>query len=463
MKCFYYIFLCLLVLSLPQCRRSPNIPKVFSLLNYDLDSIRSRGSIRVISDYNSVDYMMHKGQPIGYQYEIAKLYAEENNLKLEIDACNDPMEARRRLADGRADIWAASLLMDTVSDWSDNLLYTAPYAHSCLVLVSNVKQNRNTPLPDSVWVQEGTFEEELALSIADSCGWTVIPVPHYSVEQMVQLVGERDIPRTIAPENIARANAWYYPTLDCSVKLTDNADMSWAVRASSVNLADDINQWISKFRNTAKFRQIYRRYMVDERSEQISSKNTSEDTYSDKFEEIVELYLPDDDKRFDLALIQSIIYQESHYNPNARSWVGAKGLMQLMPETGSRFGAKDLYDPTQNIAAGIEYLLWLDKRLIRYVPNSRERLPFSLAAYNVGLGHVMDAIRLARKFDRDTTHWEGSVEQALLMKANPTVISDKENVKHGYCRGTETVSYVRHIIQRARNYRSYLKKRPKAI
>lgn len=459
MNRYFSLIVCILVVISTGCRRSPNIPNVSGMVEYDLDSIKARGVIRVISDYNSVDYMMHKGQPVGYQYELTKVYAEERGLKLEIDACNDPKEARLRLAEGKADIWAASLLVDTLSEWSQDLSYTVAYAQSCMVLVSNEKPNKDEVLPDSVWVQEGTFEEEIAMSLADSCGWTVISVPHYSVEQIVQLVGERDIPRTIAPETIARANAWYYPTLDCSIKLTKNMDMSWATRSTAVDLANDLTNWIKAFRNTPKFRQIYRKYMVDERSEQISSKNISEDTYSDTFEALVNQYLPEDDNRWDLAMIQSIIYQESHFNPKARSWVGARGLMQLMPETGTRFGARDLSDPEENIKAGIEYMLWLDKRLIRYVPNKRDRMSFTLAAYNVGLGHVMDAIRLARKFDRDTAKWEGQVEQALLMKANPTIITDKENVKHGYCRGTETVSYVRHIMQRAKNYRRYIKKR----
>ncbi|MDO4461906.1 MAG: transglycosylase SLT domain-containing protein [Bacteroidia bacterium] len=439
------------------CHRSPNIPNVSSV-DYDLDSITARGVLRVVTNYNSVDFMMHKGQQIGYQYELAKTYANERGLTLEIDACNDPKEARTRLADGKADIWAASLLVDTISEWSKDLLYTSAYAQSCIVLVSNERQES---LPDSIWVQEGTFEEEVALSVADTLGWVVVSEPNYSVEQIVQLVGEREIRCTLAPETIARANAWYYPTLDCSIKLTDKRDMSWVTRSSSPMLADDLSNWIKSFRKTSKFRHIYRKYMVDERSEQVSSMNISADTYSDKYEEIIKRHLPKDDKRINLALIQSIIFQESRYNPNAQSWVGAVGLMQLMPETGIRFGAKELRDPEQNISVGISYLIWIDKRLTRYVPNSIDRLPFSLAAYNVGLGHVMDAIRLARKFDRDTTIWENSVEQALLMKANPTVISDKENVKHGYCRGTETVSYVRHIIQRAKNYKAYIRKRGK--
>lgn len=462
MRRYECLFILLLVLLTFGCRRSPNVPTFFSISDYDLDTIIARGTIRVVSDYNSVDYMMHKGQPIGYQYEIAKIYASERGLQLEMQACNDPSQARTRLLNGLSDVWAASLLVDS-SDWSTDIRYTESYSESRMVLVSADKIDINAPLPDSVWVQEGSYEEELAMQIADTCGWTVVRVPYYDIEQIVQLVGERDIPRAIAPENIVKANVWYYPTIDYSLKLTEMRDMAWAVRPTSIALAQDLSDWIREFKKTPKFSQIYRRYMVDARSEQVSSKNVSEETYSDAFEDMVIKYLPEEDHRIDLALIQSLIYQESHFNPNAKSWVGAQGLMQLMPETATRFGCNDLSDPEESIKAGIEFLIWLDQRLIRYVPNSKDRLPFSLAAYNVGLGHVMDAIRLARKFERDTAKWEGSVEQAILLKSNPTIISDNQTVQHGYCRGTETVSYVKQIMQRARNYRKYLKERPDKI
>ena len=447
----------LLLISLfcyTSCKRGSKVPSNIEVADIDLDSITRRGTIRVLSDYNSVDFMMHKGQPIGFQYELAKQYASERHLTLEFDACNDPSESRQRLADGRADIWAASLIASTESEWNDNLLFAAPYSKSRLVLVGNRKVET---LPDTIWVQEGSLEEEWALQIADTLKWCVIPIPNYDREQIVQLVGDGDINYTIAPEHIAKANAWYYPTMTFDIPLSDEFDMAWALRPLALRLSADMSEWLEKFRKTPRFKQIYRRYMADERVHEISSKNTSAETYNDKFETLIEKYLTPNEPQFDLALIQAIIFQESRFNPDAHSWAGASGLMQLMPETAFRFGASDVNDPEQNIMAGIEFLRGRDHRLVQYVPNTRERLRFTLAAYNVGLGHVMDAIRLAKKYERDTAVWEGSVEQAILMKANPTVISDKETVKHGYCRGSEPVSYVRHIIQRAANYRKLLK------
>ena len=157
------------------------------------------------------------------------------------------------------------------------------------------------------------------------------------------------------------------------------------------------------------------------------------------------------DPRYDWVLISSMVYQESHFNPSARSWAGALGLLQLMPETGVRFGADDLSDPIQNLSAGYDYLIWLDKRLANNVPNPKERVKFVIAAYNVGLGHVMDAIRLAQKFGKNGQVWSGNVETAILLKSNPAYYSDPV-VKHGFCRATETVAYVKSVLDRYHNY-----------
>jgi soluble lytic murein transglycosylase-like protein len=80
-------------------------------------------------------------------------------------------------------------------------------------------------------------------------------------------------------------------------------------------------------------------------------------------------------------LLHAIISVESAYNPNARSHAGALGLMQVIPATGKRFGADDLFDPLQNLRAGTAYLVWLKRRF-------GGDLELMLAAYNAGEGAV---------------------------------------------------------------------------
>ena len=87
----------------------------------------------------------------------------------------------------------------------------------------------------------------------------------------------------------------------------------------------------------------------------------------------------------------------------------------------------------------------LDSYLVKYVPNDKERLKFVIAAYNVGIAHVYDAIALAKKYKLDPQRWDDNVERAILMKTNPKYYNDPV-VRFGYCRGTETTVYVDRIM-----------------
>ena len=93
------------------------------------------------------------------------------------------------------------------------------------------------------------------------------------------------------------------------------------------------------------------------------------------------------------------MYQESHFDPNTKSWAGARGLMQVMPATGREFGASNLYNPSENMRAGTAFLKRL-QAMWEQIPDSLDRLKFTLASYNAGPGHVMDAQRLARKLGK---------------------------------------------------------------
>ena len=96
-------------------------------------------------------------------------------------------------------------------------------------------------------------------------------------------------------------------------------------------------------------------------------------------------------------MLASLIYQESQFDPNAKSWVGAVGLMQVMPATAKDYNIYKLETPQINLEAGFQHLQWLDKYWRKSIPDSSERQKFVLASYNIGLGHIEDAQRLAQK------------------------------------------------------------------
>lgn len=421
----------------------------------DLDSIRSRGSLRVVTDYNTINYFVHKDIAVGYQYELMNEYCQHAGLKLDLAVCNDNEKNVADLRSGRIDLVVTTLIADTASE--KRMAFTEPYGESQQVLVQ-LKKNRRATLDelsgDTISVLANSFYARTLQQHNDTSRSTPIiidQIENYDAEQILQLVAEQEVARTLCLETIVRANKWYYPNLDFSVGVGPKYDLAWGVRPNSELLISDINSWLRDFKKTSKFKTIFRKYIIDPREHHSNVQSTSADTYRNDYEDIIRAHATD--SRFDWLMVSAIIYQESHFNPEARSWAGACGLMQLMPETAKRFGVQDPTIPEQNIEAGVRFLAWLDKRLVDFVPNDQERIMFTLAAYNVGLGHVMDAIRLARVLGLKTNVWFGNVEVALLHKANPTYYSNTA-VKHGYCRGSETINYVRAIVDRYKNYKA---------
>jgi membrane-bound lytic murein transglycosylase F len=126
--------------------------------------------------------------------------------------------------------------------------------------------------------------------------------------------------------------------------------------------------------------------------------------------------------------------------------------MQVMPSTARSLGVENFEKPGQNLQAGVRLLDWLDEQLSESVPDSTERIKFVLAAYNVGLGHVKDAQRLARKYNKNSQVWEDNVDFYLRNKSAEKYYKDPV-VRWGYCRGEEVYRYVSKVLN---NYRHYL-------
>jgi len=156
--------------------------------------------------------------------------------------------------------------------------------------------------------------------------------------------------------------------------------------------------------------------------------------------------------RWDWRLMAAQCYQESTFDPQARSWAGACGLMQIMPSTADHLelARSDIYNPEKNIAAAAKYLGELDHSFAD-IRDRSERIKFILAAYNGGSFHIRDAMALARKNGKNALRW-GEVEPYVLGLSQPKYYNDPV-VKYGYMRGSETVDYVRKIHERYNGYR----------
>ena len=130
--------------------------------------------------------------------------------------------------------------------------------------------------------------------------------------------------------------------------------------------------------------------------------------------------------------------------------------MQIMPRTGRSYGFQpnDLLVPEKSIQAGTKHLQMLENEWKKSVTDSVEIIKFTLGSYNVGKGHVEDAVRLAEKYNLATDVWDEHVAQMLLNKSIPKYYKDPV-VKYGYCRGREPVNYVATVFQDFELYKEF--------
>ena len=110
---------------------------------------------------------------------------------------------------------------------------------------------------------------------------------------------------------------------------------------------------------------------------------------------------------------------------------------------------------SRQIKAGTDFISWLDNRFIDDISDPEERVKFILASYNVGPGHIFDAMTLARKYGKDPKKWEDNVNEYLLKKSNPVYYRDPD-VKYGYARGIETYNYVKEVLERYEHYKNII-------
>ena len=150
-----------------------------------------------------------------------------------------------------------------------------------------------------------------------------------------------------------------------------------------------------------------------------------------------------------------VIYQESEFKPNVRSWVGAYGLMQMMPETLERYRLDTTASPEEQIIAGAKYLSYLEKQFPEEITDSVERIKFVLASYNSGIGHIFDGRRLAEKYGKDPNLWTNNVDHFVLNLSDKFYYHDPV-VYYGYSRGEETYDFVIEIFTRFDDYRNLI-------
>lgn len=435
----------------------------------DLSQIRERGFLQAIVDNNSISYFIYRGQTMGYEYELLQSLARQLNVELKIKVISGIERAIDMLNRGEADLIAFPLTI--TRERMEYLAFTQAQFTTNQVLVQRKPANWRRMPPNRVErmlirdpvsligkkvhvMNESSFKERLE-NLSEEIGGEILIVEDSATaetESLIEKVADGEIEFTVTDQTLAMVNAIYYPDLDVGTLLSLPQQIAWAVRKNAPELQVAVNTWLAGLKDSGRFRILYNKYFNNPRSSHIRMTSAYSSLGGNKLS-------PYDDeiKReaqnlgWDWRLLASVIYQESNFRPNAESWAGAVGLMQLMPATAMEFGAVDRTNPHQSLRAGVRYLKYLDKLWAKYVRDQPERIKFVLASYNAGLSHILDSRNLAKKYNKDPNKWD-DVESFLRQKSNPKFYRDPVAVA-GYCKCEEPINYVRDILARFEEYK----------
>jgi membrane-bound lytic murein transglycosylase F len=423
----------------------------------DLDDIKQEGVLRLITRNNSTCYFFLRGEQFGYEYELARRFAESIGVKLEIVTPASWDEMIPFLNQGRGDIIGANFI--ATLDRRRQVAVSVPWRKEDLVVVSSKKDGI---IADPMLLAGRTIYLRRNSAAVDALDhWRRMLKDTFKIEYLPEDMEEEDILRkvgkgeydiTVVSRHIAELERTHTDNLMVGVEISHQLPITWAVRNNAPKLQEAIDQFIGQFTPTSLYRYIEKKYFEDPNRLRIQRQQTTFTLESGKlspWDDVIKQYARQYD--YDWRFIAAVIYHESHFDPNVESWAGAKGLMQLMPDTANMLRMDCFASDRANIHCGVKFLARL-RRSFKHVPEE-DRMEFVLAAYNAGLGHVRDAQHLAIDTAHNPLVWNGHIDKMLRRLTHRRYF---RKVKHGYTNGPVVISYANDVMSLYRTYSQLL-------
>lgn len=414
--------------------------------------IRSRGVLRVVTLNAPTTWYLGTHGPEGLEFELASEFARTHGLKLEMWPATDLPALRDTLRVGFADIAAAQLT--STARWDDVGLVAAPYDHVQQLWIYRRGAPRPRTLADVAAARivveaDGPEAEMLAQNsgvLGSSIEWLEIP-RGAEIDALDAIVDDIADVALVDAHRFVFARA-LHPEVAIALHFPVKRPVSWIVRADAPVLRDSVDRFFAAKRRSGQLAERIGRWMA--------STATLRTVTAREFRQLTEERLPQLQQWFEQASVQTgvdwrflaaLAYQESQWNPRARSPNGAMGIMMLMPQTAKSLGVRDPFDPRENILAGARYFVQVREQIPARIPEP-DRSWFAVAAYNIGYGHLESARVIAQMRGRDPDRWE-DVRDSLPLLSDPVWHG---RVKTGYARGWEAA----HTVERVRQFASVL-------
>nr|WP_279151607.1 membrane-bound lytic murein transglycosylase MltF [Photobacterium iliopiscarium] len=433
-----FISLLLLIILMSGCQWQENTPT-------SLEKIQDSGVLRVGTLNNQLSYYIGADGPTGLDYELAQTFAEKLGVKLEITAMFTLSELFPALERGDIDIIAAGL---TVTQDRLQGFHPAPaYYYTSQIVVYKKGQRRPRNLAElaenkkRLAVVSGSSHEQKLKLIRQkypTLEWQSIP--ESDINDLLVKVATGELDYTVADSVDVALLQRIHPDIAIALELTQDEPVSWFVKQNSNDsLYALMIEFFGNMKKNGTMTLLEEKYLghidqfdyVDTRAFLRAVNNTLP-----QWEALFKQYA----NGFDWRLLAALSYQESHWDPQATSPTGVRGMMMLTLPTAESVGVTNRLDPEQSIRGGSEYL----RKMIARVPDSvedHEKVWFALASYNVGFGHLMDARRLTKAQGGNPDTWVDVKQRLPLLGQRKYYIQSR----YGYARGNEALNYVEGI------------------
>jgi len=431
----------------------------------DFPDIKQNGVLRIITNYSSNTYFLYRGLQMGFEYELVREFAKENDLALEVIIAGADESPYDLLNRGEGDLIAANYTI--TKERKKYVDFTRPYNLVDQIIVFNEKAQLDSAGLDELSgvsiavIRNSSYYVRLKELQKQGYDFDIhIVSGDMDTEALLFQVANNRYDATVADHNMFEVARNYMRGLVEGPTIARNDTIAWAVRKNSEELKSRLNRFLYKhFRFGGEGNEVKRSALL----------NILNQRYFEKGIELAEYYNPENPEQrmgvispydnlmqevadeFDLdwVMLTAIVAQESKFNPTSESWAGAVGLMQVLPRF-SDISKDSLFIPEVNVREGARIL----KDHIKHYAymDSTNQWAFALATYNAGLGHLADARRLVIDQNKNPNEWE-PVSEALLMLMQRKYY---QHARYGFTRGIETVRYVSEIMNRYKTYQAIL-------
>lgn len=437
----------------------PSIPW-FGKAENRIAAIQSRGELRVSTINSPLTYTNINGKIIGLDYEIAQHFADYLGVKLKVTVRQNISQLFDDLDNGVADILAAGLVYNsersksyqpgpTYYSVSQQLVYRVGSLRPRSL--ENLTDAQLTIAPGHVVIDDLRELKEkkfpnLSWKVDDKLGTTAL----------MAMVKDKKLPYTIADSVAISLFQRVHPELAVALDVTDEQPVTWFSRLDEdQTLSAAMLDFYSAMNEDGTLARLEEKYLghgddfdyVDTRSFL-----RAVDSVLPELQPLFEKYA----QEIDWRLLAAISYQESHWDTQATSPTGVRGLMMLTKNTAQSLGLTDRTDAEQSISGGARYLQDMMGKVPETVPEE-ERIWFALAAYNMGYAHMLDARTLTAKTKGNPNSWSDVKQRLPLLSQKPWY----NKLTYGYARGHEAYAYVENIRKYQISLVGYLQEKEK--